>query len=271
MLETVQNYISWGSSEGELLPQCSHFASIFYGNKSWLSPFVYPSGFVSGPVEESCEILARNLTWHSGSLNPGDYIYPLYAPGNEKKLFRIGFVWTAIGQSSYFREVFGHKAYNYTIMTSMLVHNETAIIIGNDLFYPPANNTVPDDITKLIARFLSFLEGDCKRFQDLFWNDHCFVSQSGLKDEYWDSDGLTAYCERMMFEWSEYVYKVHHVTYTVSRYSPYIEDVVFTWTRTGVYRGKVTTNEILTDMGIMMGDGPVPEIKISAFYNYFEP
>lgn len=269
MLETVQTYVTWGSSEGTVMPDCSRFDDIFFLNKTWMSPFAVPNGYVIFYIEKSCKELEENLTWHSGSLEAGHYVYPFYY-GQDTRPYRVAFVWTAVGSSNY-RQIFGLKNYDFTIISTFQLFNETAVILGKDIFWPESKEEVPETITTMIQQYMSLMDGDCKKFPELFWEDYGSISPSGSSDGFFGTKGLTAYCEKMMYEWSSYVYHLHHVTYSVSIYNDEINEVAFTWTRTGLHMGEVRTDEVLTEFSLQVDDTPFKAVKISTAYDFFQP
>ena len=269
MLETIQTYVAWGSPDGNLMPDCSRFDGIFFGNKSWVSPFAVPTGYVILEIEKSCKELSENLTWHSGALEAENYIYPFYYEGSTDRPFRVAFVWTAIGGASY-REMFGLKEYDFSVISTIQFYNETAMFMARDIFWPGGKNHVPDTILSMVSQYVSFLDGDCKKFPELFWEDYGSISPSG-STEYFGSKELTSYCDKMMYEWKTYFHHLHDITYSVSPYDNTVSEVAFTWTRTGLHLGQVRSEEVLTEFDLLADNTPLKLLKISGATEYFQP
>lgn len=271
-LETIETYIAWGSLGGALTPNCSRFDAIFFEKRTWVGPFAVPNGYVVSDIEESCTELAENISWHGGSLEAGSYIYPFYYEQSTRP-YKVGFVWTAVGASNY-REIFGLKNYDFTIISSLQFYNDTAIFMAYDFFWPESKNEVPDSITTMIEQYMSLMDGDCKTFPQMFWKDDGAISPSGSKQDFFGLKGVTAYCDMMMYEWSSYVYHLHHVTYSVSRNEDVnvVDKVFFTWTRTGLHLGVVRTDEVLSELSLLADDdSPLKALKIAVAYDYFQP
>lgn len=268
MLDTIQTYVAWGSRNGNLMPDCSRFDGVFFGNKSWISPFAVPNGYVILEIEKSCKDLSENLTWHSGSLEAGNYVYPFYYEGSTDRPYRVAFVWKATGGASY-REMFGLKEYDFSVISTIQLYNETAMFLAQDIFWP-GDKTIPDTITSMISQYMSFLDGDCKKFPEIFWEEYGSVSLSGSPG-YFGPKELTVYCDKMMYEWNPYFHQLHDITFSVGPYDSVVSEVAFTWTRTGLYLGKVRSEDVLTVFDLLTDNTPLKSLKISEATEYFQP
>ncbi|XP_062520757.1 uncharacterized protein LOC134195699 [Corticium candelabrum] len=268
MLLTIQSYVAWGSPDGQLMPDCEAFDAIFTGNKTWESPFVVPYGFAMIDIEKYCKELAQNITWHSGKLETGNVVYPLYYGQTDTKPYRVAFVWNAIGESSY-REIFGLKQYDFTIVSTVQFYNETAIFTGKDIFWPQSQGDVPDVLMTMINQYISFMQGDCTKYLDL-WDKYGYIQPSG-SDGFYGTDNILSYCSKMMYEWSSYTYHLHDVTFSVFSYTGVINEVAFTWTRTGLHLGEVRTDEVMTELYLFQDNTPLKTLKISSSTEYFQP
>jgi hypothetical protein len=273
ILETVETYISWGSSSGKTMPDCDRFMSVFGVNRTWASPFT-GSEFYVYDVQKSCKQLAQNLSWHAASLEAGNYLYPFYTQ-NSNYMWKIGFVWTAVGGANGWSTVLNLQEYNMEIITTLWFQvypdNVSYIFMANDLFWPTAGPAFPVELKDMVDSYVSFLGGDCKTWSQLFWLDVGMVTVSGDDTEYFGPTQLTEYCSKMVYMWSSYVHNVHHMTYSVDNYSGKVNYVAFTWTRTGVCEGKVRTDEVLTVFEVQPDKTPTEDLKISTATEYFQP
>ena len=270
MLSTIQTYIAWGSPEGKPMPDCKAFDSAFFGNKTWRSPFVVPGGFVIFEIEKYCNGLAENLTWHSGRLEAGNFVYPLYYGLRDPRPYKVAFVWAAVGESVSYRDVLGLKRYNFTIISTMQFYNETAIFIGEDIFWPESNGEVPDVLMTMINQYMSFTDGDCNKFPEIFQDKYGLIQPSGSDDVFGTAE-IVRYCDEMRYKWTSYTYRLHDVTFSVSTYNGLVDNVAFTWTRTGVYLDEVRTDEIMTELNIYQDDTPLKDLRIGSAYDFFQP
>lgn len=265
--ELVQTYVSWGSMPGKEMPDCSSFDMLFTGNKTWISPFAVPDGLAIFDIQKTCKLLAQNLTWHSGALTPGNYIYPFYS-GSQDVQF-AGFVWTAAGSASEFETFFGRKEYDFKVLSVLEPDNSDHIYLAKDSFWPEGNGEPPETVKTLVTQYASLMGGDCKKFPSLFGTENRYVAVSGDGHRYEGTEELTAYCNMLMSSWTEYVYKIDHVSYGVGTHGNEINYVAFTWMRIGLYKGEAKTQLLLTEMGIE-SESPVPEIRIGGAFDYFE-
>ena len=266
--DLVNLYVAWGSSAGKELPNCQEFDQLFAGNKTWISPFALPNGLAVSDIVKSCKDLAENLTWHSGSLTAGNYIYPFYSASHDVQF--AGFVWTAAGGASEFEKFFGLQQYDFQILTVMEpAMGGESIYLAKDSFWPAANGSVPDSVTTLAHQYASLMGGDCNKFPDLFGKENRYVAVSGGDHHYEGTEELISYCQEMVSEWTKYIYKIDHVSYTVTPPRNETNYVAFTWMRMGLYKGIAKSQQLLTEMGIENED-PIPEIKIGGAFDYFE-
>lgn len=143
ILEIVENYISWGSSSGKEMPDCTQFQSIFGVNRTWESPFT-ASEFYAYDIEKACQQLAQNLSWHAASLEPGDYLYPFYTPRWGQNMWQVAFVWSAVGGANGWSEVLKLKEYDFKIITTLWFqiypNNVSYIFRAADIFWPAAKS-----------------------------------------------------------------------------------------------------------------------------------
>ncbi|XP_062520974.1 uncharacterized protein LOC134195896 [Corticium candelabrum] len=275
VMETVQTYISWGSSAGQATPDCKRFLATFGANRSWESPFT-SNEFMEYDIEGACNRLAMNLSWRVASLDAGQYLYPLYSQHlGMESYWKVGFVWNAVGGAKNLSHVFNRKEYNFTIITVLWLqvypNNKSYIFNAVDVFWPDAEATFPTTLTNMVDNYVSFLGGNCKTWAELFWRDVGMVTVSGEDTGYYGPTGLTEYCSKMVYMWSSYVHDVDDMSYSVDIYSSTVEKVAFTWTRTGVYLGRVRTDEILTVFYIRSAPTPKADLKIFIAWDFLQP
>lgn len=268
LLATVERYIAWGSAEGTLMPDCDRFAHLFGPNGSWISPFAVPNGYTILEVEKTCNELIENLTWHSASLTAGKHLYPFY--NQDRKLERVAFGWRAVGASKSYREFFKRKEYDFAILSTLTLYNETTLFNGNDISWPYSEGTTPPELLKLIDGYVMFQNGDCKEFPGIFWRKFGPVVLSGGGD-YFESQQLSEYCYKMLADWSTYIYHIHSVSYSVSGYTGVVDRMAFTWSRTGIYKGLTRTENVLTVFSITMDDTPAKQLTIDDSTEFFDP
>ena len=228
-------------------------------------------------IDKTCQQqLAMNLSWHAASLQEGQYLYPFYTPRNSYIFWKVGFVWNAVGESNSFREVFNRKQYDFTIITTLWFqiyppNNVSYIFNAADIFWPDTEGKLPTVLEELVDNYVSFLGGDCKTWAELFWSDVGMVTVSGDDTEYFGPAELTDYCSKMVYMWSSYVHNIHDRSYSADGYSKTIDHVAFTWTRTGLYQGRVKTDQILTVFDIVYDKTPTADLKISSAVDYLMP
>ncbi|XP_062520961.1 uncharacterized protein LOC134195888 [Corticium candelabrum] len=276
IMETVQTYISWGSLLGRTMPDCERFQATFGLNRTWTSPFT-ANEYSVYDIETTCQQLTMNLSWHAASLQEGQYLYPFYTPRLLNNVFwKVGFVWNAVGGSNEIREVFKRKQYDFTIITTLWFqiyppNNVSYIFDAQDIFWPDAETALPTVLEELVEKYVSFLGGNCKTWAELFWLDVGMVTVSGDDTEYFGPTGLTEYCSKMVYMWSSYVHIIHDRSYSVYSYTNTIDTVAFTWTRTGLYQGRVKTDQILTVFDIEPDRTPTADLKIATADDFLLP
>jgi hypothetical protein len=273
LLRTAKTYISWGSSEGKKLPDCAQFQSVFGVNRTWESDFTGSEFFVND-VEFTCQHLAKNISWHIGELTAGNYLYPFYTQGNTK-MWKLGFAWTAVGVAKEGLEVLHFKEYNFKIISTLWLqvypNNVSYIFVASDYFWLKAGSIFPTPLKNIIDNYTSYFGGNCKTWAELFLRDIGMVTVSGENKEYFGPTQLTEYCSKMVYTWNQYIHNIHHMTYSVDYYSGNVDNVAFTWTRTGLYLGRVRTDEVLTVFRFRPGETPPDNLKIFTADNYFQP
>ena len=213
-------------------------------------------------VEKTCKMLAQNLSWHSGSLTAGNYIYPFYRASLELKF--AGFVWAAAGGASEFETFFSRQEYSFQVLSVLEPEGDgKAIYLAKDSFWPEGNGEPPAGVKTLVNQYASLMGGDCKKFPVLFDKENGYIAVSGDDIPYRGTTELISFCEVVMAQWAKYVY---HVSYGVnSTHDNEINYVAFTWMR----KGKAKTQLLLTEMGIE-SEAPLQELKIGGAFDYSE-
>jgi hypothetical protein len=266
--KVVEAYVSWGSLPGKEHPNCSSFDELFTGNKTWISPFAVPNGLAEFDVAKTCNMLAQNLSWHSGSLTAGNYVYPFYNGSHEVEF--AGFVWTAAGGASEFETFFGRQEYNFQILSVLQPEaNGKAIYLAKDSFWPVGNGEPPAAVRTLVDQYASLVGGDCNKFPDLFGKENRYVAVSGNNHRFEGTAELVSFCNMVMSSWTEYVTQIDHVSYGVSTHDNEVNYIAFTWMRMGLYKGETRTLLLLTEMGVE-NEAPTQTLKISGAFDYFE-
>ncbi|XP_062520951.1 uncharacterized protein LOC134195877 [Corticium candelabrum] len=269
--KAVQTYITWGSTSGKPAADCNRFLSIFAYNRTWASPFA-GTQFFSYDVDKSCQQLNNNLSWHVASQPAGNYLYPFY-DRQVSSIWQVAFTWRAVGGANEWSKVLTFKQYDFEIITTLWFqrydNNVSYVFAAKDFFWPAAGDAFPDPLRAMVEKYASFLGGDCSRWAELFLTE---VASIGVSNgTFYGPSQIKRYCSRMMSMWSSYVFTTRQMSYSVNPYTESVENVGFTWTRTGVREERVCSEEVLTLLTVQPDDSPTRDLKISTAMEYFQP